>query len=171
MSQCQSVAGCADKILELETPQNHTRCSGCGNYGILNALMRAIALEGIERHRMVLVNDVGCNGNVSDKILTNTLHGLHGRSLPLACGVHLANPTMPVIVMAGDGATMSEGVNHLIHTARNNFNITFLLHNNFNYGLTTGQASATTPKGVAMKATVGETTAEPLTPAKLVLAA
>jgi 2-oxoglutarate ferredoxin oxidoreductase subunit beta len=83
---------------------------------------------------------------VSDKIMINTMHGLHGRSLPLASGIHLANPNIPVFAMAGDGATMSEGVNHLIHTARNNYNITFLLNNNHNYGLTTGQASATTPK-------------------------
>lgn len=127
----------AEEYLQLETPQKHTWCSGCGNYGILNALMSAITLEGYEPHQVILANDVGCNGNLSDKILINTIHGLHGRVLPLASGIHCAAPDIPVIAMAGDGATLSEGVNHLIHTARNNYDITFLLHNNHNYGLTT----------------------------------
>ncbi|USN55108.1 MAG: hypothetical protein H6765_00355 [Candidatus Peribacteria bacterium] len=96
---------------------------------------------------------------------------MHGRVLPLASGIHLANPELPVIAMAGDGATLSEGVNHLIHTARNNYNITFILHNNHNYGLTTGQASATTPRQQSMKGTCGTTTAQPLIPGQLVLAA
>lgn len=167
----QQLSKVAQQYLELETEQVHTRCSGCGNYGILNALMSAIALEWYEGHQVILANDVGCSGNVSDKIEINTIHGLHGRVLPLASGIHCANPEIPVFAMAGDGATLSEGVNHLIHTARNNYNITFLLHNNHNYGLTTGQASATTPQWYKMKGTAGETTAHPLVPAQLVLAA
>ncbi len=170
MTYTKDIAQAAKKYLALETSQKHTRCSGCGNYGILNALMSAIALEGYAGNEVILANDVGCSGNLSDKIELNTMHGLHGRSLALASGIHLARPDMPVFAMAGDGATLSEWVNHLIHTVRNNFNITFLLHNNHNYGLTTGQASSTTPKGVRMNATAGETTAHPLIPAQLVLA-
>lgn len=171
MGCCSKLIDAADLFLSYETEQKHTWCSGCGNYWILNALMRAVALEWINRHEMILVNDVGCNGNVSDKILTNTIHGLHGRSLALASGVHLANHTIPVIVTAGDGATMSEWINHFIHTARNNFNITFILHNNFNYWLTTWQASATTPKWTAMKWTVWEVVTETIIPIKVWLAA
>lgn len=159
----------SDDFAKLESDLKHTRCSGCGNYGILNATMRAIALQWYQPHEVIFVYDVWCSGNWSDKIMVNSIHGLHGRSMPLASGVHCAMPTTPVLAMAGDGATMSEWVNHLIHTARNNFNITFLLHNNHNYGLTTGQASATTPKGCHHKATVWETSATPLVPAQLVL--
>lgn len=170
MSYAKLIEKVAQTYLAMETTQKHTRCSGCGNYGILNALMSAIALEGYKPHEVILANDVWCSGNLSDKIEINTMHGLHGRSLPLASWIHLARPDVPVFAMAWDGATMSEGVNHLIHTARNNYNITFLLHNNHNYGLTTGQASATTPKGYRMNAVVGETNAHPLLPAQLVLA-
>jgi 2-oxoglutarate/2-oxoacid ferredoxin oxidoreductase subunit beta len=171
MSFIQEITEKATRYLDLETPQKHTRCSGCGNYGILNALMMALALEDKAPHEVILACDVGCSGNVSDKIELNTIHGLHGRVLPLATGIQLARPDMPVIAMAGDGATLSEWVNHLIHTARNNYNITFLLHNNHNYWLTTGQASSTTPKWVHMNATSWVTTATPLLPAQLVLAA
>lgn len=163
------ISHCGD-ITSFETDQKHTRCSGCGNYGMVNALMQAIALEGYKPHEVVVAFDVWCSWNLSDKFIANTIHGLHGRVLPLASWIHCANPEMPVLCMAGDGATMSEWVNHLIHTARNNYNITFILNNNHNYGLTTGQASATTPKWCSMKATVGETTAFPLEPLKLVLA-
>lgn len=158
-------------IKSFETDQKHTRCSGCGNYGMVNALMQAIALEWHKPHEVVVAFDVWCSWNLSDKFIANTIHGLHGRVLPLASWIHCANPDMPVLCMAWDGATMSEWVNHLIHTARNNYNITFLLNNNHNYWLTTWQASATTPKWCGMKATVGETSAQPLYPLQLVLSA
>ncbi len=133
MSFLSEASSHANDYLDFETTQKHTRCSGCGNYGILNALMMAVTLEGYKPHEIILACDVGCSGNVSDKIETYTIHGLHGRVLPLAAGIHCARPDLPVIAMAGDGATLSEGVNHLIHSARNNYNITFLLHNNHNY--------------------------------------
>ncbi len=170
MSFLSEASSHANDYLDFETTQKHTRCSGCGNYGILNALMMAVTLEGYKPHEIILACDVGCSGNVSDKIETYTIHGLHGRVLPLATGTHCARPDLPVIAMAGDGATLSEWVNHLIHSARNNYNITFLLHNNHNYWLTTGQASSTTPKGTHMKWTVGEVVATPLEAAKLVVA-
>lgn len=169
MTFAQELQTIAPAYLKLETPQKHTRCSGCGNYGILNSLMEAIALEWHAPHEVILANDVGCNGNVSDKIEINTIHGLHGRVLPLASWIHCARPDIPVLAMAGDGATLSEWINHLIHTARNNYNITFILHNNHNYGLTTWQASSTTPKGYSMNCTPGETNSTPLFPAQLVL--
>ena len=159
----------AREYLDYETPQSHTWCSGCGNYGILNALTRALVLEGHKPHEVMWANDVGCNGNVSDKIMTNTIHGLHGRVLPLAAGLSIATD-MPVVAMAGDGSTLSEGINHYIHAIRNNFNITFILHNNKNYGLTIGQASSTTPKGNRMNGTPGETMIDVLNPLQLALA-
>ena len=122
-------------------------CSGCGNFAILNALKRALSLKKVQRNDVVFCYDVGCNGNESDKIEANTIHGLHGRVLPLAAGVKLGNHDKIVIASAGDGATFSEGVNHLVHTIRNNYPIIFLHHNNENFALTTGQATALTPKG------------------------
>lgn len=100
MSYLNQLTEHADEYLDFETTKKHTRCSGCGNYGILNALMLAISFEGYKPHEIILACDVGCSGNVSDKIETYTIHGLHGRVLPLAAGIHCARPDVPVIAMA-----------------------------------------------------------------------
>ncbi len=152
-----------------ESPQVHTWCSGCGDLGILSAIIRALVLENIRPHECLLCFDVGCNGNASDKIMTNTIHGLHGRVTSLAAGCAIGNRQLPVIATAGDGATFSEGINHLMHSVRNNYNLVFICHNNSNYGLTTGQASATTRKGQSMNGTPGEVTTDSLNPAQIVL--
>lgn len=171
MTFSQELLAHKDGIASLETDQKHTRCSWCGNYGILNAMMSAIALEWHHPHEVILALDVWCSWNVSDKIEVNTIHGLHWRVLALASGIHCARPDMPVLCMAWDGATLSEWINHLIHTARNNYNVTFILHNNHNYGLTTGQASAATPLWTSMRGTVWTVTARPLEPVKIALTA
>jgi 2-oxoglutarate/2-oxoacid ferredoxin oxidoreductase subunit beta len=171
MSIVSDLAAKQAEFLAFEHGVKHTWCSGCGNYGIYNALVRALVLQNYDPDSVMIAFDVGCNSNASDKIHANTIHGLHGRVLPLAAGLHLANPKLPVIAVAGDGATLSEGLNHYLHAVRNNYNITFLLHNNKNYGLTTGQASSTTPQGNAMNGVVGVTAAETLEPLELALAA
>ena len=132
---------------DYETDKIITWCSNCGNYSIQNALKRALVLEGIKRNDFLLCYDVGCSGNGSDKIEANTIHGLHGRVLSLAAGAGIANSKMKIIAEAGDGATFSEGVNHLVHAVRNNYPVMFIFHNNENYGLTTGQASSLTRVG------------------------
>jgi 2-oxoglutarate/2-oxoacid ferredoxin oxidoreductase subunit beta len=161
----------AKELLKLEAAQKHTWCSGCGNFGISTAIKNALAAQDILPHQAMLCFDVGCSGNESDKIGTNTIHGLHGRVLPLATGIKLANPDLPVIAQAGDGATFSEGINHLIHSIRNNFNITFVVHNNQNYGLTIGQASSTSHLGMRLNGGVDEVKLEPLNTIDLVLSA
>jgi 2-oxoglutarate ferredoxin oxidoreductase subunit beta len=144
----KKLISCADRLCDLGVEWKSTWCGNCGNYGIQSALNRALVLEDIAVDDAVLCYDVGCSGNGSDKVDMFTIHGLHGRVLPLAAGVKIANPRLKVIASAGDGATMSEGVNHLVHAVRNDYPILFILHNNENYGLTTGQASATTRKGL-----------------------
>jgi len=159
----------APEFVKFESKNKHTWCSGCGNFGILNALTRALTLKNIKPHEMLMCYDVGCNGNGSDKLHAYTFHGLHGRVTALATGAALANHKLPIIASAGDGATFSEGINHLIHAIRNNVNITFICHNNNNYGLTTGQASSTTPVQQKMNGTAGEVFVQPLNPMQLVL--
>jgi len=168
-SQLQELESKVKEYLAFESPNIHTWCSGCGNFGILNALVRALVLENIAPHECLICFDVGCNGNASDKINANTIHGLHGRVLSLAAGCAIGNHKLPVIAIGGDGATFSEGINHLIHCVRNNYNFVFICHNNSNYGLTTGQASATTRKGQVMNGTPGEVVVEPLNAAQIVL--
>jgi 2-oxoglutarate/2-oxoacid ferredoxin oxidoreductase subunit beta len=154
---------------KFENKSKHTWCSGCGDYGILSALKRALVLENIKPKDTCLCYDVGCSGNGSDKINAYTIHGLHGRVTSLAAGISMANSKLKVIASAGDGATFSEGINHLLHSIRNNYNITFICHNNSNYGLTIGQASSTTRLGQKMNATVGQTEIEPLNTLQFVL--
>ncbi len=137
----------AEEYSSLETDQLMTWCGGCGNYGIQNAIARALTLEEITVRDYIHCFDVGCSGNGSDKINANTIHGLHGRVLPLAAGVALTRPDKKIIAEAGDGATFSEGVGHLVHAVRSDYPVVFLHHNNQNYALTTGQASSLTPLG------------------------
>jgi len=127
-----------------------TWCDGCGNYGIWAAIKRSLVELGIPPHGVFLCYDVGCHGNMSDKLSGYRFHGLHGRVIPFAAGAKLANPRIPIIAHGGDGACFSEGVGHLVHAIRSNYTMVFILHNNANYGLTTGQASALTWQGQPM---------------------
>ena len=129
---------------------NCTWCDGCGDYGIWTALKQTLVEMNLAPWQVLLCYDVGCHGNMSDKLQGYRFHGLHGRVLPFAAGAKIANMHVPVIAQGGDGASFSEGVGHLVHAIRSNYPITFILHNNANYGLTTGQASALTPKGQKM---------------------
>lgn len=121
-----------------------TWCPGCGNFGIHMALKKAFSELDISPKDAFISFDIGCNGNGADKINVNGYKGLHGRSVPLAVGVKLANRKLTVIADIGDGGTLHEGIDHLIHAIRSNYDITILIHNNQNFALTTGQATATT---------------------------
>jgi len=121
-----------------------TWCDGCGDYGIWTAVKRALVESNLHPWQVLLCYDVGCHGNTSDKLLGYRFHGLHGRVIPFAAGAKLANMKVPVLAFGGDGASFSEGIGHLVHGIRSNYPITFVLHNNANYGLTTGQASSLT---------------------------
>jgi 2-oxoglutarate/2-oxoacid ferredoxin oxidoreductase subunit beta len=146
-----------------------TWCSGCGDYAVWAAIKRAMVELNIASHEVLFCFDIGCNGNMSDKIKGYRIHSLHGRVLPLACGAKLANPNVKVIAFAGDGATYSEGINHFLNTIRSNIPITFFVHNNGNYGLTTGQASATTPQSAPRTASPYGPVADTLNPINLAL--
>ncbi|MEI7578650.1 MAG: thiamine pyrophosphate-dependent enzyme [bacterium] len=128
-------------------PNIYTWCTNCGNYGIHAALKRALVAENISPGNTMMFFDIGCNGNGSDKILGYRMHGLHGRAIPVAVGAHLANRKLQTIAFGGDGASLNEGVNHLVHAIRSDYNILFILHNNENFALTKGQASSATETG------------------------
>lgn len=147
----------------------YTWCTNCGNYGIAAALKRVMVELQLPPHEVLLAFDIGCNGNGSDKIEGYRFHGLHGRVLPFAAGAAIANRKVKVIASAGDGATLSEGINHLVHSVRNNYNFTFILHNNGNYGLTTGQASQTTQPGQPMNTAPDGVDVMPMNVAEFVL--
>ena len=121
-------------------------CSGCGNGTVLGAILRAFATLELDKKNTVVVTGIGCWGKADDYISTNPFHGTHGRALSFATGIKLANPKLKVIALMGDGDGATIGGNHLIHTARRNVDITAIVVNNFNYGMTGGQYSGTTPE-------------------------
>lgn len=120
-------------------------CAGCGNGIVLGSILRSFAQLGLKKENTVVVTGIGCWGKADDYISTNTFHGTHGRALGFATGIKLANPKLNVIVLMGDGDGATIGGNHLIHAARRNVDVTAILVNNLNYGMTGGQYSGTTP--------------------------
>ena len=130
-----------------------TWCPGCGNFGIAVALRQAFAELGLESHQIVMCFDIGCCGNGANYFNLYGYHSLHGRPLPVAFGIKLANHDLKVVAISGDGGGYGEGGNHFLHTCRGNIDITYIIHNNHRYSLTTGQASPTTPHGEKTKST------------------
>jgi 2-oxoglutarate ferredoxin oxidoreductase subunit beta len=125
-------------------------CMGCGNYVIHASIKKSLSELDIAPKDAFISFDIGCNGNGADKINVNAFKGLHGRSIALAIGAHLANRKITVLADIGDGGCLHEGLDHLIHAIRSNYDITILIHNNQNFALTTGQATATTQEGKKM---------------------
>jgi 2-oxoglutarate/2-oxoacid ferredoxin oxidoreductase subunit beta len=130
-----------------------TWCPGCGNFGIWGAIKQALKKLNIAADQCATVFGIGCSGNMNDFLWSTSLHSLHGRSVPTAVGIKLANHDLPVLVVAGDGDCYGEGGNHLIHAARGNHDITVIVHDNRVYGLTTGQVSPTAKTGFSSKST------------------
>lgn len=123
-------------------------CWGCGDGVILKAVIRAIDKMGWNMDDVCVVSGIGCSGRFSSYINCNTVHTTHGRTLAYATGIKLANPDKKVIVVGGDGDGLAIGGNHTIHAARRNIDLTYIIINNFIYGLTNSQTSPTTPKGM-----------------------
>ena len=121
-------------------------CPGCGHSLILNHLNTALVKLGLDPHRVALVTDIGCQGLGDQYFAVNAFHGLHGRSLAYATGIKLADPGLKVFVLIGDGGTGIGGA-HLLNAARRNIGMTVLVMNNFNFGMTGGEHSVTTPPG------------------------
>jgi 2-oxoglutarate ferredoxin oxidoreductase subunit beta len=126
-------------------------CPGCGNFGILNAFKEAMVDLGMEPHQFTIVSGIGQSGKTPHYLKCNTFNGLHGRTLPVATGIRLANHNMKVMAFAGDGDCYGEGGNHLLHAMRRNINVKLFVHDNQIYGLTKGQASPTSSEGMKTK--------------------
>ena len=125
----------------------HIWCPGCGNGTVMNNIIRAIIDSGIDRDKTVIVSGIGCSSRASGYMDFDTLHTAHGRALPFASGIKLANPELNVIVISGDGDAAAIGGNHFIHACRRNIDLTLVVINNSIYGMTSGQYSPLTPTG------------------------
>jgi len=126
-------------------------CPGCGNFGILTALKKALVARELAPHQVLLVSGIGQAAKAPHYLNANVFNGLHGRSLPAATGAKLANPGLTVIAESGDGCMYGEGGNHFLAALRRNLDITILAHDNRVYGLTKGQASPTSQQGFVTK--------------------
>lgn len=144
------------------------RCPWCGNFLIHLALKQALAELKIPTHQTVIVTGIGCNSKMSQYMEGYGAETLHGRGIPFATGVKLANPELTVISLSWDGDTYGIWVGHLIHAARRNVPFVHITCDNENYALTTGQASATTPMWVKTKSTPTGNPLSPLHPVNLV---
>jgi 2-oxoglutarate ferredoxin oxidoreductase subunit beta len=164
-----SCASCTTTFHDYYSDNLYTWCTNCGNYGIHAAVKRALVAECRDPQDTLLCFDIGCHGNGSDKIGGYRAHGLHGRVLPFACGASITNSRVKVLAFGGDGGSLGEGVNHLVHAIRGNYPVVFVLHNNLNYGLTQGQASSTTKPGMKMNSSPDGITSDPLHPVRFVL--
>lgn len=123
----------------------HVWCSGCSNGIILHSLIRSIDSMKLKRDDVVLVSGIGCSSRAPVYVDFTTLHTTHGRAIPFATGVKIANPKLKVIIITGDGDALAIGGNHFIHACRRNIDLTVIVFNNFIYGMTGGQRSPTTP--------------------------
>jgi 2-oxoglutarate/2-oxoacid ferredoxin oxidoreductase subunit beta len=126
-------------------------CPGCGDFGILNALQQALGRLGLPPHRVAIVGGIGCSGKTPYYVGAYGVHTLHGRLLPYATGVKLANPDLTVVATGGDGDGMAIGAGHFVNAGRRNVDLAYILFNNEVYGLTKGQAAPTLPLGLQTK--------------------
>ena len=145
-------------------------CPGCGDFGVLKAVKMALVQLGIPPHRAMIVSGIGCSSNLPGFIRANGVHSLHGRSLPVAQGIHLANTGLTVIAVGGDGDGYGIGMGHFIHAVRRNLDLTYIVMDNQIYGLTTGQTSPTTMLDVRTKTTPRGNAEMPIQPLALAIA-
>ncbi len=123
----------------------HIWCPGCGIGTVVTCFAEAIKTGGYDRDKIAVVSGIGCTGRVAGYVKFDSFHTTHGRAIPFATGLKLANPELKVVVISGDGDLASIGGNHLIHAARRNMDIMVICVNNFTYGMTGGQVTPTTP--------------------------
>lgn len=146
-----------------------TWCPGCGDWGIGIAIKQALIQSDLNPSEIAVVFGIGCSGNMNDFLNAYAIHSLHGRAIPNAVGIKIANHKIPVIAIVGDGDCYGEGGNHLIHACRGNHDITIIIHDNGVYGLTTGQVAPTAQKGFKSKSTPSGILETPINPLSLTL--
>lgn len=146
-------------------------CPGCGDFSVQASIQRAAANAGLEPEDLAVVSGIGCSGRISGYINCYGLHGIHGRALPIAQGLKLANRDLTVIASGGDGDGFAIGMGHTVHAIRRNVNITYIVMDNQIYGLTKGQTSPRSAFGFKTKSTPEGSVESPLSPIEIALAA
>lgn len=153
-----------------KSDEKPTWCPGCGDFGVLNAVYNALRTKGFDPKDVVAVSGIGCSSRLPYFMSTFGFHSIHGRAMPVATGIRVANPNLKVLVFGGDGDAFAIGAGHFVHAARRNLDITYVIMDNATYGLTKGQASPTSAVGYVSKSTPQGTPDRPINPIMLALA-
>ena len=156
---------------DYKSPQLVRWCPGCGDYGVLNSLHKAMAELGVAPHNIAVISGIGCSSRLPYYMNTYGFHTIHGRASAIATGVKVANPKLSVWVATGDGDCLAIGGNHFIHAVRRNVDINMIIMNNKIYGLTKGQYSPTSDRGFVSKSSPYGTVEDPFRPAELAIGA
>ena len=158
-------------VKDFKTKVDPDWCPGCGDFGLLIALKQALVELELQPHQVMTVSGIGCSSNLPGYINANGMHTLHGRSLAVATGAQMANHSLKIIATGGDGDGFGIGGNHFIHTMRRNVDLTYIVMDNQIYGLTTGQISPTSTKGMTTKSTPFGSVENPINPIPLAITA
>ncbi len=145
-----------EKFPELKSDVPPIWCPGCGDYGVLNGVIKVLTGLRLDPANVAVVSGIGCSGRFPAYLNTFGFHGVHGRALPIATGLKAARPELTVFVVGGDGDAFSIGGGHLVHAARRNIDLTYIVMDNQIYGLTKGQPSATSPANILELSTSSE---------------
>lgn len=157
------------EMTDLTSIEKPNWCPGCGDFGILLAIKKAFIGLELEPENTAIISGIGCSGKVPHWVRTYGLHGIHGRTLPVAAATKLSNHELTVFAVGGDGDGYGIGMCHFIHAMRRNIDMTYIVHNNMIYGLTTGQTSPTSEKGMKTKSTPTGVIEHPVNPISLAL--
>ena len=156
---------------DFKSDQEVRWCPGCGNHAVLSAVQKALTELGIPKEKFAFISGIGCSSRFPYYMNTYGFHSIHGRASPIATGVKIANPALSVWQITGDGDALAIGGNHFIHVVRRNVDINIILFNNEIYGLTKGQYSPTSSKGLVTKTSPFGTIEEPFSVGELVIGA
>jgi 2-oxoglutarate ferredoxin oxidoreductase subunit beta len=155
---------------EYKSDEKPTWCPGCGDFGVLNAVYRALRLKGYNPHEVVAISGIGCSSRIPYFISTYGFHSIHGRTMPVATGVRVARPDLKTLVFGGDGDAFAIGAGHFVHAMRRNIDITYVVMDNQTYGLTKGQTSPTSGEGYQSLSTPQGNPEQALNPISLAIA-
>ncbi len=158
------------RFVDFKSDKQPTWCPGCGDFGTMNGMMKALAETGNDPDNTFVVAGIGCSGKIGTYMHSYALHGVHGRALPVGIGVKMANPDLEVMVAGGDGDGYSIGAGHFVHAVRRNVDMTYVVMDNRIYGLTKGQASPTSREEFETSTSPDGTNMPPVNPLALALA-
>jgi 2-oxoacid:acceptor oxidoreductase, beta subunit, pyruvate/2-ketoisovalerate family len=159
------------RFIDFKSDKQPTWCPGCGDFGTMNGMMKALAQTGNHPDNTFIVAGIGCSGKIGTYMHSYALHGVHGRALPVGIGAKLANPELEVMVAGGDGDGYSIGAGHFVHAVRRNVDMSYVVMDNRIYGLTKGQASPTSREDFETSTTPDGTNQTPVNPLALALSA